>query len=570
MRPITEKKNLSSTIAILTAIVTLAIAPGYAYDAFTTLKLLFIYAIGGISLFFVILNTKELRNRLGKTSAAILLALILNMLLILLMSEINISQQFYGVSGRYTGFGTYFSLIVTLFAVALSSNLSGQRKILYSFLTCGILSIIYSLFQYSGNDFVQWDGNAASKVIGFVGNPNFVSVILALTATLSVSKILDSKNGKASKSIHIIVIIGAVIGLKGANATQGFLIFALGIAINVYFFSRFKFRSRIPSRIVLGASILGIFGGLLDIFQKSPWDPFLYGETISIRGDYWRAGWHTALSHPIFGVGFDGYLNYFRRSRDLTASYRVGTDVPTDAAHNVFLDFAASGGFIFLILNLILIGLISKTGIKYLKNMQKFESNFIAIFAIWVGLMIQSIISINQLGLVIWSWVFGGLILGARHGESSPVQNLGRNRRKFNFRLSLFGATTAIMGLLGGIIAMPIVIADHNFKKAIDSKSALQLYNAANSWPPITKKMVLVSAVLTQNKIYKESQVLSKRTLRINPDSFEGWIIYAHNPLLNEAEISEIKKQLLRLDPNIKKLGGVDKYLAEKLAQSTN
>jgi hypothetical protein len=80
--------------------------------------------------------------------------------------------------------------------------------------------------------------------------------------------------------------------------------------------------------------------------------------------------------------------------------------------------------------------------------------------------------------------------------------------------------------------------------------------------------MVFVSAVLDQNKIYKEAKILSKRTLEINPDSFEGWVIYSQNPLVSDLEMVEIKKQLLRLDPNLTKLGGIDKYLAEKFKSS--
>ena len=98
----------------------------------------------------------------------------------------------------------------------------------------------------------------------------------------------------------------------------------------------------------------------------------------------------------------------------------------------------------------------------------------------------------------------------------------------------------------------------------------MALYDAANSWPPITKKMILVTAVLDQNKIYKEAKILSQRTVQISPDSFEAWMIYANNPLVTDSEMVEIKKQLLRLDPNITKLGGIDKFLAEKLVNRTD
>ncbi len=563
------RRNLGTTIAILASCVTLAISPVYSYDAFNTFKLLFIYALGGVSLFFLVINAKGLKTKFGGLTSFILLSLVIDMLVIFIVSDMNKTQVFYGVSGRYTGFATYMAFTMILAAAAFSSDFNMRNKVLGAFFFCGILTVVYTLFQFSGTDFVAWDGNAGSKVIGFVGNPNFASIILALTATLALAKLLDKKRSNLINGFFVLIIIGAIIGLFGANATQGFLILGIGIAIVLYFFSKFKFQTKVPSRFVASGTILGVIVGALDIFQKAPWNPFLYGETVSIRGDYWQSGWNMAVSHPMFGVGFDGYLNFNRRSRDLDASMRAGKDVPTDAAHNVFLDFAASGGFIFMALNLALIALILRSASRYLKQTQKYESSYVAIFALWVGLMIQSIVSINQLGLAIWSWVLGGLILGSKFNEQDLVQIRKKNTRRKSPRLDAFGASIALAGLLGGIVALPIVIADHNFKKAIDSKSALELYNSANSWPPITKKMVLVSAILNENKIYKEAQILSKRTLEINPDSFEAWAIYAFNPILSDAELAEIKKQLNRLDPNIEKLGGVDKYLAEKLAQTT-
>ena len=568
MQETQNKGNLGTPIAVLVSCATLAIAPIYAYDAFTTFKLFFIYALGGVSLFFILRNIKGLKSKFGSLTSVILLCLFIDMLVILAVSDINITQVFYGVSGRYTGFATYMAFTLILAAAALSSDFVARKKVLGAFFFCGILTVVYSLFQYSGRDIVNWDGNAGSKVIGFAGNPNFVSIILALTATVAFAKLLDRNKSILINGLFVLIILAAVIGLFGANATQGFLILGISFAVVLYFFAKSKFRSKIPSRVVATGTILGGIVAALDIFQKVPWDPFLYGETVSIRGDYWQAGWNTALSHPIFGVGFDGYLNFNRRSRDLDASLRPGTDTPTDAAHNVFLDFAASGGFVFLLLNLALIALILRSASRYLKQTQKYESGYVAIFALWIGLMIQSIVSINQLGLAIWSWVLGGLILGSKFEEYDLGRIKKKNVRQKSFGFDSFGAAVAVTGLLGGMVALPIVIADHNFKKAIDSKSALELYNAANSWPPITKKMVLVTAVLNENKIYREAQILSKRTVEINPDSFEAWAIYAFNPIVSESELAEIKKQLNRLDPNLENLGGVDKYLAEKLAAS--
>jgi hypothetical protein len=254
----------------------------------------------------------------------------------------------------------------------------------------------------------------------------------------------------------------------------------------------------------------------------------------------------------------------------LEAANRLGSDIPTDAAHNVLLDYASNGGFIFMILNIMLICVTFVYGIRYLRSLNKFDPYFVAIFAVWIGFVVQSIISINQLGLVVWGWVLGGLILGVKYAEQSEGATTPNdpNRKRKKLEADQFTLVIALVAILGCSVSLPVVISDHNFKLALDSKKALDLYNSANSWPPITKKMVLVTAILDQNNIYKEAKLLSERTLQINPDSFEGWIIYSQNPLVSELEMVEIKRQLLRLDPNIQKLGGIDKYLAEKLAKS--
>ena len=565
-----ESEKIGLVIGVLTACTTLAILPFYAYDAFSGAKLIFVSALGAVSGFYVLKNLKTISQRLGKLVSVVIALILLDAVTILLMSKADFTQSFFGIAGRYTGFLTYLALCLTLTASAITSSFWVRKRIINLLILCGMLSIIYSIIQFSGRDFVPWDSTTGSQVIGFLGNPNFVSSFLALSATAVFARILGNKNSLLLNLFYILLLLGAGIGLVGANSTQGFLIAILGFSVVMYFYLFYRFKSKTPSRITLTVLLLGFIGGLLDIFQKVPWDPFLYGETISIRGDYWGAGWNTALANPVFGVGFDGYLNHFRRSRDLVAANRLGSDIPTDAAHNVLLDYASNGGFLFLILNILLICIIFVYGLNYLRSLNRFDKNFVAIFAVWIGFITQSIISINQLGLVVWGWVLGGLILGVRSAENNegdtPENDLKLKKKKFD--VDQFTVVITLVAILGSFVSMPVVISDHKFKLAIDSKKALDLYNSANSWPPITKKMVLVTAILNENKIYKEAKLLSERTVQINPDSFEAWIIYSQNPLVSELEMIEIKRQLLRLDPNIAKLGGIDKYLAKRFPKS--
>ena len=86
--------------------------------------------------------------------------------------------------------------------------------------------------------------------------------------------------------------------------------------------------------------------------------------------------------------------------------------VQSNAAHNVFLDIGSNGGFILIILYLIIVVSIFYLGVKNILRMEKFDPFYTAIFASWVGYQAQSVISINQIGLALWGWVLSGLIIG--------------------------------------------------------------------------------------------------------------------------------------------------------------
>jgi hypothetical protein len=50
-------------------------------------------------------------------------------------------------------------------------------------------------------------------------------------------------------------------------------------------------------------------------------------------------------SHPLTGVGMDSYGDWYRRSRDAQALILPGPNTTTNAAHNVFIDVFAYGGY---------------------------------------------------------------------------------------------------------------------------------------------------------------------------------------------------------------------------------
>jgi O-antigen ligase len=69
---------------------------------------------------------------------------------------------------------------------------------------------------------------------------------------------------------------------------------------------------------VIVVAIGGVFA-LLGALQIGPLTKYIYKTSVSLRGEYWQAGWNMGSDHPLTGVGFDTYGDWYRRVRDTQA-----------------------------------------------------------------------------------------------------------------------------------------------------------------------------------------------------------------------------------------------------------
>jgi tetratricopeptide (TPR) repeat protein len=77
------------------------------------------------------------------------------------------------------------------------------------------------------------------------------------------------------------------------------------------------------------------------------------------------------------------------------------------------LQIFSTGGIFLGFSYLALLILIFMTGVQNLKNSQgDFQKINLLLLATWVGFQAQALISIDNIGISIWGWLFGGCILG--------------------------------------------------------------------------------------------------------------------------------------------------------------
>lgn len=325
---------------------------------------------------------------------------------------------FIGEQQRKLGFIFYLFMAVFMLASSMYFTVARVYKIFYASIFLSVLFIIYGLMQYFGKDFVEWN-NPYNSIILTLGNPNFASALMSILAVL-ITSFVFIVNSKFKIPLALLVICLIMIIVQ-SNSRQGLVSFGLGFSVFliIYLYINIK-KIAIWFSIILIPFILLLIAGMLQI---GPLTQLIYKASVSIRGYYWRAGLEMFQSNPLFGVGVDNYGEYFRTYREKQYPLTYGFTITSDNAHNVPIQLFATAGVFAGMLYLILIFLIITSTLRALKNSSNKDKLSVAgIFSAWVAFQAQSIISIDNVGLTIWGWVLGGILIGLGLGGSSEAK----------------------------------------------------------------------------------------------------------------------------------------------------
>jgi hypothetical protein len=328
------------------------------------------------------------------------------------------------------------------------------------------------------------------------------------------------------KGAYLVYLLVTLFVIKETDSQQGYLVLLIGSAVSLGVF--INQRSKALGYSYLGLALIGFFVVLVGTLNKGPLASLLYKDSVTYRGDYWRAGWKMTLDNPIFGVGLDSYGDWYRRSRTIEATLRRGPDVTSNAAHNVFLDISAYGGFPLLLIYTALMVLVVVSSIKVIKRSQGFNAGFVGLLAAWVAFQAQSIISINQIGLALWGWILSGLIVGyeinTRAGHVVVEEKKKGKTGTKAVQASLATTLSVFIGLIVGVlVGMPPYLASAKFKGALESGNATEIQEAAYIWPNEPLRMGQVAVALDENKLNDQGlQVAVDATERF-PDNYVVW-----------------------------------------------
>jgi O-antigen ligase len=475
------------------------------------------------------------------------------MLVVNLFTSPNTYKSLIGALGRNNGVLTYFCFAALAYLISIRFNLVDLPKLLWSLAGLGLFQTIYNIIQLADADPIAWN-NPYGLILGTLGNSDFAAALLAIcsVATLWLARMYASK---VAIALSLLVLVGVqFVVMLESDVRQSLILFAFGIAVIVY--SELVQKSKPISLAWGGLVSLGGLLALLGTLQIGPLTKLLFKESITYRGDYWRAAWRMFTDNPAFGVGLGNYGDYFNRYRDAAQVARRGPAVGSDVAHSMPLDFLAMGGLTLGIAYLALVIysvylVISK--IRSLDGVNK-QQGYI-VFSLLGAYLLQSLISIDQIGLAVWGWIFIGVALSFAE-ERKIIAPL--DSQVFTIFVPITIVVTAISFVM---VSVPTWRADAALKQlasvpaeqqGVDTRSIrLQIASDIEKLTPRDSQFKTQIALYLLSNGQAEGIDYAKKALEQNPSDSTAlrYLVIAYGQLNDPANQEKYKAEALKIDP---------------------
>jgi O-antigen ligase len=535
-----QDKKLLKTIIYFTVLNTFIITPFFNKDAMIIPKLM-VLATLTMYLLPIILSNRELIFASLPLKAAVLIQtlILIQSIIVMIMSSSPIEQQIFGRTGRGLGFITVLSLAVIFISVSICVEDNSKSFIVVGLLLSSFASSLYAILQSFGIDLLAWDSKT-NGVIGTLGNPNFQSAFVAMALVPSFLYYwVEIKKFHLAKFLVVFLLYA----LYRIESTQGFIAgsFAAIIVLLIYLW----YKSRL---LFFFSSIVSILIGLFVFFGMLNYGPlsgYLYKISIQSRGDFWRAAFNTANSHPLYGVGLDSFGDYSLMYRDLIAANHIFAEY-TDNAHNFFLEYAATGGYPLAIFNFAIVVLVLLSFFKIQRLKNKFDPITASLFSAWLAFQMTTVISPGNLVNMTWNAVISGGIVGLAK-TSQNKKTLNEDSNKISIRYNQWASLTASM--VGFLFVLPLFNVDRMQFAGMQKGDARMVMAATLKYPESTVRYSLIGGELLKSGLNQQSLELAQAGVKFNKNSAALWALILANPIAPLEERLNAKNIILKLDP---------------------
>jgi O-antigen ligase len=562
-----REKRLGKQILVVCILVTIVITPSLTVDPFNPPKFL-ILTLGVCVL--SVRNWKLILTHLRESRLAITLYTFIIVCCIVLISNIySFSERIFGHEGRNFGFIIVFSLgILGIYSyVATRNRFLVPLSLFKSLALTNLVVVIVFFLQQRGLAFTQFD-NLYGVLPSTLGNPNFLSSFVAISIIGTLGWMLNSQTRNYLRLAGISQIFISLYLILQTGSIQGFV--ALSIVLILYFVSLIRNFFSIKIYKIIFVALLIFFLSLLFSNIRSSFVSFFNTqETLLNRFVYWKIGLEMFQESPIVGMGFDAYLDNFRRYLTSKNRNTIGQGTVSDSPHNIYLDYFVSGGlmlggifvfFIFLTLNRLKIFLLRAET----RTFKPLESDLLVF--LFLSYLAIAFISPFNIGLFVWLPVMMGMIVGSekslRSGYLLRMDELLSSKFK---EICARGLLLLILLSCNPFFASLPAITEVRFRGAVESGDFFKLKSVALDWPYSGGRAISIAQGMldasfaqssspdnlaqSQLQLVKETAIqIAEASTKINVKHFESWkFLYANSD--DKFMKSNSLKILKQLDP---------------------
>jgi hypothetical protein len=218
----------------------------------------------------------------------------------------------------------------------------------------------------------------------------------------------------------------------------------------------------------------------------------------------------------------------------------------------------AFGGWPLFVSYLLITSMGALAVIRYVLRTKTYDPIFVALATSWAGYQVQSIISINQIGLAVWGWLLTGALVSFEFSTRPLVEEpTNQGNKSLKKKLTQEGNSTAVIfgtfgAMVGLLLSLPPFTADAKWRSAQLARTEIaiagsmqnSLFNPANSM-----KYANNVISLSQAQLLEQAHKYSLEAVKWNPESFELWRINYFMANSTDAEKEIAMRNMKRLDP---------------------
>lgn len=553
MKGIQEKKRLVLILSIVGPFTTILVSPSLNFDPINPIKLLLVSTLAGGCVGVSLAIRTEIYNTLGRKNILVLMSFPIMSLVAFLLSDSNMGQQFWGVFGRNTGLLNYLALFSILFVTTIVNEHTLSRNIIRGLQFTSFFVVAYCLVQIANLDPIMWSSFAPFATLG---NVNFSSAFLGLSSIVIGVMAMSDEISKVKRFLAFLYLLITIFVIQNTGSIQGVLIFIVGfwIALSLWIFIHSRIRSFVGWMIL--SFLCALLAGL-GFFNKGPFSSLLFQQTNTYRLDYWHAGIEMLSRSPIWGLGFDSYGDWYTSDRGIISAFRTSLGRTSNSAHNIFIDIAVNGGVLLLLSILAILTFALYRSLVYVRELRenrKVDLVFISIFSVWVAYNFQALISINQIGIGIWGWIFTGLLF--KKWNNSNLNNKSSQQKHKPIDAKAKGQISATASVWGIILALvgfassyTAVSTDAAFRRATNNSSLNEMIDASNAFGANSFIISQTVSAAINNNYPEQATQLTEKLIVDFPRDLYAWKIRAKLPNISESERQRALVKITELDP---------------------